>query len=242
MTTQIGPAPRRQSRLIDLIRAFAGQAGGSRLGFSSRQAAPKRTLAVVASFDRADAALLASAAKSGADALEVSVATERELLALAEAAKGITVPVGVVAAYGAAQLVTGLAAEKGLDWVRLPLNAPFSVLAKDKPARIVALPMSIDLRVAHAISDLPVEAVVLEASESSAAELTLGEALRVRALRDATQKLALVDVALGVTPPAVAAVDALAINGLVVHLAGPDTDIIRDYVANLEAAAQKPEG
>jgi hypothetical protein len=224
-----------------LLRAFAGQASGSRLGFTSHQAARQRKLAVVASLDRGDATLLAGAVKAGADALEVTVATERELLTLAEAAKGVTIPVGVVAAHGAAQLVTGLAADKGFDWVRLPLDAPFSVLAKDKPARLVTLPMSIDLRVAHAIGDLPVEAVVLETSDSTAAELTLGEALRVRALRDATQKLALVDVALGVTPSAVAAVDALGINGLVVHLAGPDVDIIRDYVANLEAAAQKSE-
>jgi hypothetical protein len=223
------------------MRAFAGQ-GGSRLGFTARQTAPQRKVAVVASLDRVDPALLADAVKSGADALEVTVATERELLTLAEAVKTLTVPVGVAVAYGAAHLVTGLAADNGLDWVRLPIDAPFSVLAREKPARLVTLPVAIDIRVATAIGDLPVEAVVLEASDGAAAELTLGEVLRLRALRNATQKLTVIDVALGVPPSAVAAIDSLGINGLLVHLARPDVDLIREYVANLEAAAaQKSE-
>lgn len=241
MTTQIGPAPRRPSRLVDVIRAFAGHSGGSRLGFAVRQETSRRKIVVVASLDRVDAALIASVAQAGVDALEVAVATERELLDLAEAMREVTLPIGVVAAYGAAQLVYGYAQEKGFDWVRLPIDAPISVLAQEKPARLVSVPVSLDVRIAGAVSGLPVDAVVLEASDSSAMEITLGDALRLRALRDAMQKLVLLDVAVGVPPEAVGALDALGINGLVVRTTGSGVDLIRAYIANLETSARKPQ-
>jgi hypothetical protein len=191
----------------------------------------------VASLDRVDVGLLKQAVQAGADALEVHVATDAEIEDLAEATRSLSIPVGVAAAFGAAQRVTGHAEEKGFDWVRLPIDAPFSVLAKEKPARLLTLPVTLDLRVASAVSGLPVEAVVVEASDNTAVEMTLGDALRLRALRDVTQKLVFLDVGLGVPPDAVAAVGALGINGLLVRIPGPDAGLIREYIADLEAAA-----
>lgn len=242
MTTHIGPAPRRPSRLIEVIRAFGGPGGGSRAGFAARSEVPQRKLAVVASLERADATLVESAVQAGADAVEITVATERDLLDVATFVKGLAVPVGVLAAYGAGRLVARLASDQGFDWVRLPIDAPLSVLSWEKPAHILSLPVTLDLRVAFAATSLPVDAVVLEASDSTTAELTLGDALRVRTLRDAIQKPVLANVALGLPPDALAAIDALGINGLVVAIGDGSAHVIRDYVANLEAAARRQQG
>jgi hypothetical protein len=222
------------------MRGFSSQ-GGSRLGFTARQDVSRRRIAVIASLDRTDAALFERAVQAGADALEVAVVTERDLRDLAEAMQKIAVPVGVVATSGAAQLVSGFAQESAVDWVRLPMDAPLSVLAREKPAHLLTVPVTLDVRLASAVSNFGVEAAVLEAPDASAAEITLGDALRLRALRDAMQKLVLLDVAVGIPPDAAPALDSLGINGLVVRVAGSGMDLIRDYIANLDAAARKPQ-
>jgi hypothetical protein len=240
MTTQIGPAPRRPSRLIDLIRSYGGP-GNSRLGFAARITAPQRKLAVVATLERADPLLVERAVQAGADAVEIVVATERELLEIASAVRNLSVPAGVLAAYGAAGLVANLAPDQGFDWVRLPIDAPLSVLSREKPARILSVPVTLDLRVASAVTSLPVDAVVLEASDSVSAELTLGDVLRLRAVRDVIQKPVLVNSALGLPPAALTAVDALGVNGLMVPVGSATVEMIRAYIASLEAAASKPQ-
>jgi len=226
---------RRPSRLVDLIRGLTANRGGASVGFRPRPGARKRSTALIASFPFVDIDGLKAAAEAGADALEISVSSAKDMRGLSDLANKVSVPVGMALTKAADSTMALAAADAGADWVRVPFDAPVSSMEWERPSRMLTVPFSLDLELAQAVNGLGVDVILIDRADGPRAEFTYIDALRLRALSAAIKKPVLVDVGAGLPSGAASAAEHLGADGLFVVLDGlRSIDTLREYVEALE--------
>jgi hypothetical protein len=181
-----------------------------------------------------------SAKQAGVDALEIRIASEKDMHWLADLVNRAGVPVGVAMPATADAVAATAAAEAGADWVRLPLDANISTMEWEKPGRLLTVPFELDLDLAHGLNGLNVEAILVDQAVDMSEEFSYRDALRLGALRELIKKPLLLHAGPGLPPSAAAACEHLGADALVVYVAGArSTDTLAAYVAALEHRATK---
>jgi hypothetical protein len=235
-------ASRKQSRLAEIMRTFSGSRGGPGFGFKSQVGPRKRVTALVASFDAADVDTIGAAIEAGADAVELRFGQDFDLSGLASLVKRVTVPLGIALPPDADSAAAAIADKAQVDWVRLPIDAHISTMEWDRPVRILTVPFELDLEVAHGLTGLAVDAVLIDQSSDRGGEFTYLDALRLRALGGLIKKPLLLHSGPGLPPGAAAAGEQLGADAVMVYLSGRKSiETLSAYLRALEHRAQSPQ-
>lgn len=231
---------RTSSRLVEQLRSLAGAGGAGRVGFRAQADLPKRHVGVVASLRAPDDALMRRVAEAGADAIEVLVAGASSVRDLGQRARALSVPVGIVTQREVGEDMATIAAEAGIDWLRIDLTAPVASLGWERPARFISVPIDVDLRVTVALNAPFAEAIVAEPPRGSTWSYDVAEALRLRTLGEIVKKPILA--ALPAHAPMLSAgtCTALGIDAVLLSVEGAaDTDLLTEYLSQLQTPARE---
>jgi hypothetical protein len=216
MSSVSGSSPRRSSRLLDLARHLSSQAGGSRVGFLSREATPARRALLIASLPRLDVAAVTAAVSAGADAVEIRTLEEKDRRGLRAALAGIAVPVGIEVSGDGGMIKAAEAAEAGIDWLRMQADVSIGALDWEKAARMLTLPNDLDLRLVAALSALEIDAVLVDLPARS--DISLADGLRLRAIAELAKKPLFLHGDWRIPATVLAASDHLGVDGIVVDI------------------------
>jgi hypothetical protein len=234
-------AARSTSRFVEHLRTLSGTGGRGRVGFHAHAEAPKRHVGLVASLDRgADLSLIRQLVQAGADAVEVTVRDRAAMTALRTAGSAVDVPLGIVSRIDVDDDLAGDAAEAGIDWIRLELEAPLMALGWERPSRFLTVPLDVDLRIAGALNAPFVEAVVITAPQNEMWSQQIVEGLRVRTLSEGVKKPFLVAVSDNDPVLSGEVCAALGIDAVLVSVDGPSgAEHVAAYVAQLHAVTRE---
>jgi|GEM_PF-1585445 len=190
MGTQLGAmgADRKSSRLVEIMRAYAGARFGAGVGFRSHPDSTKRTVALVASVAPDDWDGATAAIRAGADAIEARIESADDLRAVDLLAGRVSVPLGLLLAESMDDKLPAEAAEAKVDWIRLPLTADLSSTRGERPARIISVPSDLDISLVRGLNGLAVEAVLVQAGGITSGGFTYADAVRFRAFGELIKK------------------------------------------------------
>jgi hypothetical protein len=169
--------------------------------------------------DRADAAVLASPKIPAAKTLKASV---KSLCAI---------PVGLQIEADGANLKALDAA--GVDFVAFaPEKIPLSSISEEKPGRVVSIPLDIEDSLVRTLNELPVDAIVINTSDSS--PLTFSDLMRLRRLGDWITRPLLAVVPLPITEAEIKALWDAGIDALAVSLCEENAEAFKELRATLD--------
>ncbi|HWE64315.1 MAG TPA: hypothetical protein VHB98_21600 [Chloroflexota bacterium] len=238
MNIAVTASTRGSSRFLEHLRTLVGTGGAGRVGFRAQAAAPRRHVGLVAAFQDVDVAAMRRAVQAGADALEVAVSDASALRALIEALGKLEAPVGIAVAAEAGDDLARTATEGGIDWIRLALDASLSSLAWERPARFLALPYDIDLRVTGALNGPFADAVVVTAPDDEPWTFQIAQGLRLRTFSEVIKKPLLLQEQADAPRLSAAVYEALGVAAVIVPADGPAAaDRIAGYLGRLHHAA-----
>lgn len=203
------------SQLIDRLNQVT-KATVRSMGFGSQKTvSPKPRIQLIASVSQAD-----TGSVSGADALVLRVSDPdsgaRELKKVCKAVGDV--PCGGWLSNEAVKEVKSVA-EAGIDFIVFPANTPLVILKgnEEKVGRILEVEASLNIGLVRAISELPVDAILLASAAEGGGRLTWNHLMLFKYFASVVDKHLLVAVPSSVSAEELKSLWEVGVNGVVIE-------------------------